>query len=153
MTKRSTATKNNVFHTFVTLGPIGYLPYAPGTYGSALACVLLYFLPSVFAHPLFVFIFIVVTLIVLNNLAFEGKDPRYIIIDEVAGMFVTMTGHNITLFSLLAGFVLFRFFDIKKPYPIKRVETLRQGYGIVGDDVVAGVFANIIIIIGERILT
>ena len=152
MTKRSTATTNNVLHLFVTLGPVGYLPYAPGTYGSALACILLYFFPSVFTHPLFILIFVVVSLVVLNNIVLEGNDPGYVIIDEVAGMFVAMAGHGITFLNLLAGFILFRFFDIIKPYPIKRVEAFRKGYGILADDIVAGVFANILIILGRMIL-
>jgi phosphatidylglycerophosphatase A len=153
MTKRFTATTNSVFHLFVTLGPIGYLPYAPGTYGSALACILLYFFSSVFTHPLFVLIFIVVSLVVLNSLTLEVNDPGYIIIDEVAGMFVAMAGQGITFLSLLTGFVLFRFFDIVKPYPIRRVEAFPKGYGILADDIVAGVFANLLLVLGRRILT
>ena len=152
MTKRFTATTNSVFHLFVTLGPIGYLPYAPGTYGSVLACILLYFFSSVFTHPLFVLIFIVVSLIVLNSLTLEVSDPGYIIIDEVAGMFIAMAGQGVTFLSLLAGFVLFRFFDIVKPYPIRRVEALPKGYGILADDIVAGVFANLLLILGRRML-
>ena len=152
MTKRFTATTNNVFHLFVTLGPIGYLPYAPGTYGSVLACILLYFFSSVFTHPLFVLIFIAVTLIVLNSLTLEVNDPGYIIIDEVAGMFIAMAGQGVTFLSLLAGFVLFRFFDIVKPYPIRRVEALPKGYGILADDIVAGVFANLLLILGRRMM-
>jgi phosphatidylglycerophosphatase A len=131
MTKRFTATTHNMFHLFVTLGPIGHLPFAPGTYGSAFACILLYF---------------------LHKLTFEGNDPGYVVIDEVIGMFITMAGHSITFFSLLLGFGLFRFFDIIKPYPIKRVEVFRKGYGILADDIVAGIFANLILIIGRRIL-
>ena len=152
MTKRFTATTNSVFHLFVTLGPIGYLPYAPGTYGSVLACILLYFFSSVFTHPLFVLIFIAVTLIVLNSLTLEVNDPGYIIIDEVAGMFIAMAGQGVTFLSLLAGFVLFRFFDIVKPYPIRRVEALPKGYGILEDDIVAGVFANLLLILGRRMM-
>ncbi|MBP1746412.1 MAG: phosphatidylglycerophosphatase [Deltaproteobacteria bacterium] len=152
MTKRFTATTNSVFHLFVTLGPIGYLPYAPGTYGSVLACILLYFFSSVFTHPLFVLIFIVVSLIVLNSLTLEVSDPGYIIIDEVAGMFIAMAGQGVTFLSLLAGFVLFRFFDIVKPYPIRRVEALPKGYGILADDIVAGVFANLLLILGRRMM-
>jgi phosphatidylglycerophosphatase A len=152
MTLRFTATTNNVFRLFVTLGPIGHLPFAPGTYGSAFACILLYFLPSVFAHPLFIFALIIIALVVLNKLTFEGNDPGYVVIDEVIGMFIAMAGHSITFFSLLLGFVLFRFFDIIKPYPIKRVEAFRKGYGILADDIVAGIFANLLLIIGRRIL-
>jgi phosphatidylglycerophosphatase A len=152
MTKRFTATINNVFHLFVTLGPIGHLPFAPGTYGSAFACILLYFFPSVFTHPLFIAALVVAALIVLNRLPLEGNDPGYIVIDEVVGMFITMAGHGTTFLNLLIGFVLFRFFDIIKPYPIKRVEAFRKGYGILADDILAGIFANLLFIIGRRIL-
>jgi phosphatidylglycerophosphatase A len=145
MTKRFTATTHNVFRLFVTLGPIGHLPFAPGTYGSAFACILLYFFPSVFAHPLFIVALIIIVLVVLN-------DPGYVVIDEVIGMFITMAGHNITFFNLLVGFILFRFFDIIKPYPIRRVEAFRKGYGIIADDIIAGIFANLLLIIGRRIL-
>lgn len=152
MTKRFTATTNRVFHLFVTLGPIGYLPFAPGTYGSAFACILLYFFPSVFAHPLFVVALVVVALIALNSLSLESSDPGYIVIDEVAGMLVAMVGHSISLLSLLAGFLLFRFFDIVKPYPIRRVEVFRKGYGILADDIIAGIFVNLLLIVGRRVL-
>jgi len=67
-------------------------------------------------------------------------------------MFITMAGHNITFISLLIGFILFRFFDIIKPYPIRRVEAFRKGYGILADDIIAGIFANLLLIIGRRIL-
>jgi phosphatidylglycerophosphatase A len=152
MTKRFTATIDSILHLFVTLGPIGYLPFAPGTYGSALACILIYFFPSLFSHPLFVAIFIVVSLVFLNSMTLEESDPGYVVIDEVAGMFVTMVGQGITFFSLLAGFLLFRFFDIAKPYPIRRVEVFRKGYGILADDILAGVFANLLLILGRRVL-
>jgi phosphatidylglycerophosphatase A len=152
MTKRFTATTHRAFHLFITLGPIGYLPFAPGTYGSAFACILIYFFPVVFTHYLFVAIFIVISLIVLNNLVLEEKDPGNVVIDEVAGMFVSMAGHTISFPGLLAGFLLFRFFDIIKPYPIRKVEALRKGYGILADDVIAGIFVNLILFLGRRIL-
>jgi phosphatidylglycerophosphatase A len=152
MTKRFTATTNNVLRLFVTLGPIGYLPFAPGTYGSAFACILLYFFPSVFAHPLFVAALVVAALVALNSFTLESNDPGYIVIDEVAGMLVAMAGQSISFLSLLAGFLLFRFFDIVKPYPIRRVEVFRKGYGILADDIIAGIFVNLLLIVGRRVL-
>jgi phosphatidylglycerophosphatase A len=103
-------------------------------------------------HPLFVALFIVISLVALNSLALEEKDPGYVVIDEVAGMFVTMMGHNTTILSLLTGFLLFRFFDIVKPFPIRRMEVFRKGYGILADDVLAGIFGNILLIMGRRML-
>jgi phosphatidylglycerophosphatase A len=78
-------------------------------------------------------------------LKYDGKDPSYIVIDELAGMFVAMAGHKPTALNIISGFILFRIFDIIKPYPIRRVERLKGGYGVVADDVLAGIFANCLI--------
>jgi phosphatidylglycerophosphatase A len=69
------------------------------------------------------------------------KDPQIVVIDEVAGFLVTMLGTRVSLQAVLAGFVLFRLFDITKPWPIRRIERLPSGWGIVLDDVAAGVLA------------
>jgi phosphatidylglycerophosphatase A len=152
MTKRFTATTNRVLQYFVTLGPVGYFPYAPGTYGSILSCILIYFFPSVCTHPLFVVAFAAASVVALNIITLEEKDPGYVVIDEVAGMFVVMAGHGVSLLHLLAGFLLFRFFDIVKPYPIRKMEMFRKGYGIVADDILAGIFANLLLVAGKRLL-
>ncbi|OPY64838.1 MAG: Phosphatidylglycerophosphatase A [Syntrophorhabdus sp. PtaU1.Bin050] len=145
MIERSTATKDRALLFFVTSGFIGYLPFAPGTYGSAFGCVLLYLLPSVFANAIFVIVLAVAAVMAINSLSYEGEDPGYIVVDEIIGMLVTMVGHKATIVNLAAGFVLFRFFDIVKPFPIKRAETLRKGYGVVADDFLAGIFASLVL--------
>ena len=74
----------------------------------------------------------------------EGReDPQQIVIDEFAGYFVTIIGLPHTTTGLVVGFVLFRLFDIAKPPPIRKVEDLPGGWGIVLDDVMAGVYANL----------
>jgi phosphatidylglycerophosphatase A len=70
------------------------------------------------------------------------KDPGCIVIDEFVGVLVTMAGHKLTILALFEGFILFRAFDILKPYPIRKVERLPGGLGIVADDVLAGIFAS-----------
>lgn len=137
----------------MTLGPIGYFPLAPGTYGSAVACLFLYCCPSFFAHPLFILILIALALAILNRLAFTEKDPGYVVIDELVGMFVAMAGHRMTFVNLLAGFALFRFFDIVKPYPIRKVEGFRKGYGILADDILAGIFTSLVLLLARRVLS
>ena len=129
---------------------MGYIPGAPGTYASILGCVILYVLPfdSRFSSVVLVFVAALISIICVNNLMYDGEDPSYIVIDELAGMFAAMAGHNVTLLSLFIGFILFRFFDIIKPYPIRRLERLRGGYGVVADDIVAGVFANFLLWLG-----
>lgn len=70
------------------------------------------------------------------------KDPQIVVVDEVAGMLVTMLPmRTISWPAILAGFLLFRLFDVVKPWPVRRLESLREGWGIVLDDVAAGVLA------------
>ncbi len=79
---------------------------------------------------------------------YKGEDPGYIVIDELAGMFITMAGHKPSLIMIIAGFFLFRIFDIIKPFPVHAVERYRKGYGIMADDILAGIYANIILWLG-----
>jgi phosphatidylglycerophosphatase A len=81
---------------------------------------------------------------------YEGEDPGYIVIDEFAGMCVSMAGHEATLINVIIGLVLFRIFDITKPFLIGRAERLPRGYGIMADDIIAGIFANILIFVWTR---
>jgi phosphatidylglycerophosphatase A len=74
-----------------------------------------------------------------------GKDDKKVVIDEVAGMMISLLFIPVTLSSLAVGLVLFRFFDIVKPLYIRRLEKVRGGLGVMLDDVVAGVYANIIL--------
>ncbi|MDI6809693.1 MAG: phosphatidylglycerophosphatase A, partial [Candidatus Eisenbacteria bacterium] len=77
---------------------------------------------------------------------FLGKrDDQRIVIDEIMGFFVAMLWVPKTALFIIIGFILFRFFDIVKPPPIRLVERARGGYGVVLDDVMAGVYANIIL--------
>ena len=133
---------------------MGYIPGAPGTYASALGCVVLYLLPfsSLLASVFIAFAITAISVVSINNLTYEGEDPPYIVLDELAGMFVTMAGHEPTVKGLFIGFILFRFFDIIKPYPIRRLECLKAGYGVVADDIGAGIFANLLLWLGSSAL-
>jgi phosphatidylglycerophosphatase A len=137
-----------------TCGFVGYLPVAPGTYASILGCAVAYFFPfsSLSGNTLFLCGLIVCSVLCVNRLKYEGEDPPYIVIDEFAGMLVAMAGHKTTALNLLIGFILFRFFDIIKPYPIKHFERLKGGYGVVADDIVAGIFANLLLWMGYYVL-
>ncbi len=72
------------------------------------------------------------------------KDPQQVVIDEVAGQMVTLINVPLTWQALLAGFILFRAFDITKPFPIRRLEKLPEGTGIVLDDLGAGVYGFVV---------
>ncbi len=133
---------------------IGYLPGAPGTYASIAACLIMYALPffSMSGSVGFACTLIVCSVLSVNALKYDGEDPSYIVIDELAGMFVALAGHGPTFVNLISGFLLFRFFDIIKPYPIRLTERLKGGYGVVADDVLAGIFANIGIWLGHIVM-
>lgn len=140
-----------ILHFIVTCGYIGRLPFAPGTYASILGCILICLFPVPFNNPLFVIVLVVFSVLCINLMRFEEKDPGYIVIDELAGMCVAMAGHSTALVEIAIGFVFFRGFDILKPFPIRQAEGLRRGYGIMADDVIAGIFANAALIAWERI--
>jgi phosphatidylglycerophosphatase A len=137
--------KRKVLLFFVTCGFVGYLPFAPGTWGSAIGCFFLYLFPfpSLAGNLIFLPALIICAIVAINNLRYEGEDPGYIVIDEFAGMYVAMAGHKAIAVNLVIGFILFRVFDIIKPYPIRHFERLRKGYGVVADDIAAGIYANI----------
>jgi phosphatidylglycerophosphatase A len=134
---------------FVSCAFIGFMPVAPGTFASAFGGLLIYFFPfsSLAGNLIFVACIVAASVILVNRFNSEKKDPGYIVIDELAGMYVTMAGHKPTVLNVAAGFVLFRIFDIVKPFPVSKAEDLKRGYGVVADDVAAGVFANLVLVV------
>jgi phosphatidylglycerophosphatase A len=131
-----------------TAGYCGYFPIAPGTAGSA-AGLLVYLLVAWTGSPL-----VEVAAIVLIFAAgawaathaerfFGGIDPGPVVIDEVAGMLITLAFIPAGWAAMLAGFLLFRVFDVIKPFPANRLEHLHGGFGIMADDAMAGVYANL----------
>jgi len=132
----------------------GRLRPGPGTWGS-LATVLLWWLlashlPQAARIPVIIVLTGVVVAIGIPAATLEArgcgrKDPQHVVIDEVAGQLVTLVACPIMWPALLAGFILFRVFDITKPPPIRSLEKLPEGTGIVVDDLGAGVYALIIL--------
>jgi phosphatidylglycerophosphatase A len=148
--------KKGIAKLVATFFYVGYFPYAPGTMGT-LAAVPLYFLVSGF--PYYFYIPFTVLFIVLSIWAagvaegiFGEKDPGLIVADEVSGYLVTMIFIPFSLTNLVIGFFLFRLFDIVKPPPSRQAEKLSGGLGVVMDDVMSGVYANIVLQIIVRIL-
>jgi phosphatidylglycerophosphatase A len=129
---------------------VGYSRIAPGTLGTLIAIPVYYFL-SVIPSPLYeitlIGFFFLSVWISENAEIFFGKedDPR-IVIDEMMGFLITMLWVPKTILFVIIGFFLFRFFDILKPFPIRRMEKRwKGGYGVVMDDVLAGVYSNVIL--------
>lgn len=130
----------------------GFAPAAPGTFGSLLG-ILVYFILQLFSWQiqlalLAAFIIIAVVLAHFAAKIMGQEDPGAIVIDEIAGQVVALWGVAFTLPNVIAAFVLFRFFDILKPYPIKILEKkVPGGAGIVVDDLVAGIYARIVMFV------
>lgn len=135
----------------------GFFPGVPGTAGSLMGVVLFLALaPLLF--PLYcitviAFIFFAAWWAARAALIFQKKDPPQVVIDEIAGYLVAMAGITPSWGYIITGFILFRIMDIVKPYPIRWIDQhLAGGYGIVLDDVLAGVYANIIMQILQVLL-
>ena len=131
-----------------TVGYCGYFPIAPGTVGSA-AGLVFYVLVWWTQSPI-VEVGLIVALFAAGVWAgttaeryFGGIDPGPIVIDEVVGMLITLAFIPVGWSAALAGFVLFRIFDVLKPYPAGRFEQLHGGLGVMADDAMAAVYANL----------
>ncbi|MBU4259147.1 MAG: phosphatidylglycerophosphatase A [Proteobacteria bacterium] len=126
----------------------GYIPFAPGTFGSIVGLPLCFLLSkaklSVAIPFILIFIFFAIWIANRAEKILIQKDPGCIVIDEIAGIMIAFLGLPFNTTSVVAGFVTFRFFDILKPFPIRYIERrLTGGVGVVADDLIAGVYSNI----------
>lgn len=133
-----------------TGGLIGFAPVAPGTFGSLAALPLCLWLAYLKIPAVIVFtiglILISVWIAHQAEQLVGTNDPKQVVIDEICGMVVAFIGVPFHPLSAMWGFILFRVFDILKPFPIRWVDSrMTGGWGIVMDDVVAGLFANAVL--------
>ncbi len=140
---------DSIFKFIATLGFIGYLPLAPGTFGTIFALLIFIVLkPSAFLHLLILLIIIPTGIISAHRaeIILHERDSRHIIIDEFCGYFFSLILIPASVNSALIAFFLFRFFDILKPFPIRTIESsLSGGIGIMADDIMAAIYTNIIL--------
>ncbi len=131
-----------------TAGYCGYFPVAPGTVGSAAGLVV--YLLVWWTQSTAVEVALIVGLFLAGVWAgttaeryFGGIDPGPIVLDEVVGMLITLAFIPVGLSGAIAGFVLFRLFDVVKPFPAGRFESLHGGLGVMADDAMAAIYANL----------
>jgi len=128
---------------------VGYFPIAPGTLTSLIVVLLYKFYLYKLSWPLYLlllfFLFIIGTFTSTQySSELNKRDPRKIVIDEAFGQLLVLFRMSEAWFPVLSCFLLFRIFDIIKPYPIRKVETLPEGWGIMMDDFVAAVYAGLL---------
>ena len=127
---------------------VGYVPFAPGTFGSAVGLLVWALLPSsTFVHAAAILILFAVGSwsATAAERYFGGTDPGPVVIDEVMGMLLTLFMHPVGWAGAIGGFFLFRAFDVLKPYPADRLEHLPGGLGVMADDGMAAVYANLVL--------
>jgi phosphatidylglycerophosphatase A len=133
---------------FATVLGVGYIPVAPGTFGSLAGLVVWAALPS---SALAQFAFILVLFVVgswsggVAERHFGRTDPGQVVIDEVMGMLVTLFLNPVGWRGAAVAFLLFRAADVVKPYPANRLERLPGGIGVMADDGMAAVYANLVL--------
>ncbi|MFH0827732.1 MAG: phosphatidylglycerophosphatase A [Candidatus Omnitrophota bacterium] len=146
---------NRLAKLIATFLGVGYLPFFPGTFGSAAALILFLIVkPGFIAQCVFLAVFTVLGFSFSGKAEklFNSKDPKYIVIDEVAGMFLTLLFVPWDFNLLLIGFLLFRVLDTAKPFPAGRLQNLPGSAGIMLDDISAGIYANLILQFLSRVL-
>lgn len=150
---------NRFKYALATCGFLGASPVAPGTFGTLGGVLIAWALSGTEQFQLWVLVAaLVVTFvgIALGEWAESyaaGKDPQFFVLDEVAGYLLTVWWfEGPSLLALFVAFCAFRFFDIVKPPPIRRVEHAGGGAGIVLDDLVAGVYGLVLVMVPARLL-
>jgi phosphatidylglycerophosphatase A len=126
----------------------GFFPRAPGTAGSAAGLILaLLVIRNSAVYILFFVMLLFLSLVVIRpaEVLFGRKDSKHIVIDEAAGMMAALLFIPASPVTAISAFILFRTFDILKPFPIRRIELLPSPFGVLLDDIAAGIYANLIL--------
>jgi len=152
MTKLSSA----VIKAVTSVCFVGFLPVMPGTFGSAAGIACFYLYKDNWGLYFFVTFLLAVMGFMLSGKAekvFCKKDPRYVVIDEVVGMMVALAFVPYRISLVVAGFFLFRLLDTLKPYPAFRLQNAHGSLGIMADDIVAGIYTNIVLQVVARAIS
>jgi phosphatidylglycerophosphatase A len=147
---------NRLAVTLATWFGCGFWPWGPGTVGSLAALLIAILVDAYAGNARFVLVALILALLAPavwaateTSRQLNSKDPSIVVIDEALGQWLTLLGATTFSWkSFLAGFLLFRLFDIWKPWPVRRLEKLPGGTGIVADDIAAGLYGALILYIG-----
>ena len=141
---------NRLAFAIATVFKAGYIPIAPGTVGSIIGLLVFWLIKDYASFTIEMFVaaalfFAGVWASTIVEQVLERHDPGVVIVDEVVGMLVALMLLPSTITVIFLAFLLFRVFDIIKPYPARWCEQLSRGWGIMMDDVVAGLYVNVLI--------
>lgn len=143
--------REKIIKFIVSLGYIGYSRFAPGTAGCLVGVVIFisFVRDNLFNHIVLVIVFLCTGLLLSRKaeIIFGERDSKKIVIDDAAGLFIALFGISYSIKTIIFVFLVYRLIDIFKPPPIKRLEHLPLGMGIMLDDIIAGFYANIITIL------
>jgi phosphatidylglycerophosphatase A len=131
-----------------TCAYVGYAPVAPGTFGSAIGLAVFYVVRHQRSTTVEVAAIVALAAVGLWSATeaehhFGGIDPGPVVIDEVIGMLITLAFIPVNMAGAIVAFLIFRFLDVVKPWPARRLEQLPGGFGVVLDDMMAGVYGNV----------
>lgn len=144
---------------------VGYFPLRGGGSWAALICLLYFIFSKYLLIDIFNLsnnIFFIMNLVMLilylplgiftinRTITKENPDPHHVVFDEWVGMFIPMMFIEFNFVALVLSFFIFRFFDIFKPFPINKFEKLPRAYGVLGDDIIAGIFTLICLLVIEN---
>lgn len=134
-----------------TFAYTGFFPGLPATFASLVFAALYFFVPGGgwLVHPVVVAATVVLAVPVSAAMEKEyGEDPSCVVIDEIVGMQVVLVGATgVGLAGILAAFLLFRVFDMAKPFPVNRSQRLPGGWGIVVDDILAALYTRVVLVL------
>lgn len=142
--------KEKIYKIISTGFYTGYAPYAPGTLGSLIGIVF-YLLTEWSFYTYQVFLFLLFLYLSYKSVAyaigiFNDHDPSEVVCDEILGMWFSLLFFELNIYQIFLAFVIFRFFDILKPFPIKLIEKKFKGaFGVILDDLMAGVYTKILL--------
>jgi len=143
--------KNSFITLLVTFGYIGKVKYIPGTIGSFAGLLVGAVIIKLTNYNVFMSCFFILTVISIFAVdeylkSSKNLDPQEVVVDEVLGQWIAIAFIPFNFKSFLIAFILFRFFDISKIYPINKIEKIKGYLGVIGDDLFAGIITAIIIL-------